>query len=206
MAVRGRKDYCSALFQRTALAVHHSAQILNVASGPARDVLEFKSLPGRAISETRVHCIDADANAIAYSRNLLAHYHDTVSFENRTAFRLRLKPEYDLIWSAGLFDYLDDKAFVRLLEKLGRALSPGGHLVVGNFAPTLRQRGFMEFGDWHLTYRDETQLRALARAAGFADDTITIGREATGVNLFLHISPARSNKPAGAGKQMDNQV
>jgi hypothetical protein len=43
-------------------------------------------------------------------------------------------------------------------------------------------------GDWFLQHRSAEKLKSLAKAAGAADCHITVGEEAEGVNLFLHIT------------------
>jgi extracellular factor (EF) 3-hydroxypalmitic acid methyl ester biosynthesis protein len=189
LAVRARKAYCVALFSQHAKRVgKNGAEILDVASGPCRDVLEFKLLASTEAKLARVHCIDMDPHAIAFSQDLLSDFADTVTFENRNILRSKIQPKYDLIWSAGLFDYFDDRVFTSLLKRLYGGLRQGGELVVGNFSPILNSRSYMEFGDWRLHYRNEALLIHLAEDAGFKREQIHVGREETGVNLFLHIS------------------
>ena len=73
--------------------------------------------------------------------------------------------DFDLVYSAGLYDYLDDDTAKRLTSNMFEALRPGGTLVVANFAPELLDIGYMEaIMDWQLIYRDE---RGVAR---FCDD------------------------------------
>lgn len=67
--------------------------------------------------------------------------------------------KFDLIYSAGLFDYLTDPVAEKLLAAMAAMLKPGGKLLVGNFAPSSCGRGYMElFLDWKLIYRDAAQL------------------------------------------------
>lgn len=66
---------------------------------------------------------------------------------------------FDLAYAAGLFDYLADSVAVALTRAMFAALRPGGTLLVANFAPELRDIGYMEaIMDWHLIYRDETAV------------------------------------------------
>ncbi|MDG2219795.1 MAG: class I SAM-dependent methyltransferase [Rubripirellula sp.] len=72
---------------------------------------------------------------------------------------------FDLIYSTGLFDYLNDSIARRLTMNLFRDLRPGGRLVVANFLPEIRDVGYMEmFMDWHLVYRSRTDMLSLADA------------------------------------------
>ena len=69
----------------------------------------------------------------------------------------------DLIYSAGLYDYLSDNTARRLTQLLFDMLKPGGRLLLANFA-TCPEAGYLEaFMDWWLIYRDEAQVQAFTR-------------------------------------------
>jgi extracellular factor (EF) 3-hydroxypalmitic acid methyl ester biosynthesis protein len=73
--------------------------------------------------------------------------------------------DLDLIYAAGLFDYLADPVAARLTGVLIEMLAPGGKLLIGNFTPCNQGRGYMEtFMDWKLVYRDPEDLRMLKKA------------------------------------------
>ena len=134
-------------------------------------------------------CIEMDKNAISHAQALTAPYHKSITYINKNIFRFQSANKYDLIWSAGLFDYFDDKAFIMLLNRFKDWLNPGGMIVIGNFNDDFNPcRGFMElFGSWYLHHRSEKELRSLAQQAGFDADLISVGREEENINLFLHI-------------------
>lgn len=70
---------------------------------------------------------------------------------------------FDLIYSAGLYDYLDNRLATRLTAKLFDLLSPGGRLMYANFAADIFGIGFMEAAmDWWLIYRNAAETRALS--------------------------------------------
>jgi extracellular factor (EF) 3-hydroxypalmitic acid methyl ester biosynthesis protein len=188
-AVRARKDYCIELFDKTVRSRQAPTRILNVASGPCRDIYEFlTSADDDILRHTSIHCVDQDVHAIRYAQALLAPFADRVSFENRNIFRCRLADAYDLIWSAGLFDYLEDRIFIRLLVKLWTAVAPGGELVVGNFSTRNPHRSYMELAGWHLIHRDENDLLDLARQAELEGASAHVDQEPNGVNLFMHLT------------------
>jgi len=72
---------------------------------------------------------------------------------------------FDLAYAAGLYDYLRDDAARRLTHTLFGLLNPGGTLLIANFLPGIRDRGYMEsFMNWHLIYRTMREIEALAEA------------------------------------------
>lgn len=189
VAVRNRKSYFLELASTLQETFSHkeSIPILNVASGPARDVFQFFG-HNHTNGAVRFDCIDNDENAICYAKELCAPYRDRVSFHQANALRFNTDRDYQLIWSAGLFDYLGDKVFRFLLRNLLSMLREDGELVVGNFAPNNPTKNYMELiGDWHLYYRDARDLKKLAKSCGVASEDICIGREPENVNLFLHV-------------------
>ncbi|MEM6343152.1 MAG: class I SAM-dependent methyltransferase [Bacteroidota bacterium] len=187
-AVRNRKDYFKN--QAAKLILHKWEQdfsILNLACGPAREIFElYQSLPQHRFSTT---CIDGDPKALAYAKNLLHAYSAQTEFIKGNAFRHRAEEQYDLIWSAGMFDYLNDKLFVYMLKRMKNWLKVGGKVIVGNFSTFQPSRYYMEvFGEWYLYHRNEADLIRLAIEAGYKMKQIHIGQEVKGINLFLHLS------------------
>ena len=95
---------------------------------------------------------------------------------------------FDLIYAAGLYDYLSDKVAARLTEKLFSLLSPKGVLMVANVLPDICDAGFMEaFMDWFLIYRDYDALQAIPARLDHEQLTSRIYQEPNGVFAFLEI-------------------
>jgi extracellular factor (EF) 3-hydroxypalmitic acid methyl ester biosynthesis protein len=187
-AVRNRKEFFKKMLQRK-LALTGNVQLLNVASGPSRDLLELYSglTPQQQLQTT---CVEMDKNAIDYAVTLLTDHVQHIDFINRNIFKFETDKKFDIIWSAGLFDYFDDKAFVFILRKFKTWVAPHGEIVIGNFNsqhnPT---RDYMElFGDWYLHHRSSEELIALAMEAGFDESQLAVGFENEKVNLFLRIT------------------
>ena len=109
-------------------------------------------------------------------------------FIHKNIFRFSTDEKFDIVWSAGLFDYFDDKTFVRLIKKFMGWTKPGGEIIIGNFGLQNPSRNYMELiGDWFLQHRSEVTLTAMAVEAGIKQENIFIGKEQEGVNLFLHL-------------------
>lgn len=188
IAVRNRKTFFKEKM-RQKLSNGNDLNLLNVASGPARDLFELYTEINSA-SLLKTTCVEMDENAIKYATELNEKYLDYVTFIKKNIFRFQTTDKFDIIWSAGLFDYFDDKAFILLLKRFNTWLNPKGEIIIGNFNKDNNpSRNFMElFGDWKLIHRSEDELIELAKKAGFQLSQITVEREPENVNLFLRIS------------------
>ena len=135
--------------------------------------------------------MDVDPKAIQYARSLCRSFSengDRLEFESRNVLRFRASKTYDLLWSAGLFDYFPDRLFIILLRRLITYVKPGGEVVIGNFGDNNPSRAYMELlGEWYLEHRSEERLTRLAEEAGVSTDAVKIDREPENVNLFLRI-------------------
>jgi SAM-dependent methyltransferase len=185
-AVRNRKDY----FIKTMtdrLASKGEMRLLNVASGPARDLAElYEIIQPNQLSTV---CVEADKTAIGYAKNLNKANADHIEFIHQNIFRYNAAEQFDTVWSAGLFDYFDDNIFVKLLRKFMSWTKPGGEVIIGNFSVQNPSRNYMELiGDWYLQHRSEEELIAMAIKAGAKKENVWVGKELQGVNLFLHVN------------------
>ncbi len=186
-AVRNRKDYIIQTLSKK-MAYHTSAspfEMLNLASGPARDIYEF--FTSHPFADLNVDCIDLDENAIKYATNLLGEYSSRVNFFNKNILRFSTTKKYDLVWSAGLFDYFNDDIFKRLLTRFLGNVKTGGEMIVGNFCNTNPDINYMELLDWKLYHRSTEDLICLAMECGSSREQISVDKEPEGVNLFIRI-------------------
>jgi hypothetical protein len=95
----------------------------------------------------------------------------------------------DLIYSAGLYDYLSQNVAQRLTRRLFEMLRPGGRLVIANFALSTPDAGYLEaFMDWWLVYRDEAQMRDLAAEIDPAQVShMNLFRDSVGHVIYLEL-------------------
>ena len=182
-AVRNRKEYFKSLLSEIDKSPVIEPAVLNIGSGPCRDIYEYKC--EHPLSKIHFDCLDVDSNAIKYAKQLLNGSDVTFFCEN--AFRFRSEKRYDLIWSAGFFDYLDNEKFIFLLRSLMKMLTINGKMTISNFSTLNPSRDYMEFGEWFLFHRDMDNLTELAGKAGADPCSVSIESEETGVNLFLTI-------------------
>jgi extracellular factor (EF) 3-hydroxypalmitic acid methyl ester biosynthesis protein len=176
------------------------ARVASIGCGPAREiavVLERWPDLGPRLDLTLV---DQEERAVRYCERTLAPVAAAtgarVRFIQASIRSLLLARglgtalgERDLIYSAGLFDYLDHRCSVALLRGLYQALAPGGTMAIGNVAADNPSRAAMEFFcDWFLVHRTAEEMRALARGLRPAPLAIDVEAEPLGVNLFLVVS------------------
>ena len=92
---------------------------------------------------------------------------------------------FDLIYSAGMFDYLSPRLFQAVSQRLFQTLAPSGELVIGNVAANNPSRWIMEyFADWCLIHRTSKELAELG--SQLTATTSWVDAEPSGINLFLH--------------------
>lgn len=205
VAHRNRIEYLTVrLAEETlrALATGRTAQIYSLGCGPAREVQYFLArteLSNRA----QFTLVDFEQEALVHAARVLEeqktqHHRTTViGLQQRSVQkvlkdaahnpRLTLGQQYDLIYCAGLFDYLPDRTCKRLMEIVYRSLAPGGLAVATNVTPFSPNRASLELIlDWHINYRDAAALAALAPPEA-PPEAVRVWSDATGVNVFLEV-------------------
>ncbi len=160
--------------------------VLILGSGPANEVNEY--LQSTPHNQLVFDMIDLDQRAIDYAKSKNREYLSLLNFMNQNVIRFTPNKSYNMIWSAGLFDYFKDKHFVFLLKKFYQYLAPGGEMIIGNFNTNNPSRKIMEImGDWFLYHRSEEELMQFAHQAGISLDKTEVLAEPLGINLFLRV-------------------
>lgn len=185
-AVRNRKEYFKHLVKAKAKSTPQ-LNVLNVVSGSGREISELYT----DCYENNIHmtCVEIDEEAIAFSKQLNKVNLGQIEYVSSNIFKFQTEESFDFIWAAGLFDYLNDKAFVKLLIRFKRWQKARGEIVIGNFNEAHNpSRSYMEIlGDWNLIHRTEVQLENLARQAGFNENEFHVSRMPDNLILYLHI-------------------
>jgi extracellular factor (EF) 3-hydroxypalmitic acid methyl ester biosynthesis protein len=187
IAVNNRKQMAvKLLHELNEKAAGKSLKVLILGSGPATEVKEY--FDQCRLNTLSFDLVDFDQRAIDYAIRKNLNYLDFLTFHNKNVLRFIPDYCYDFIWSAGLFDYFQDRLFVRLLRRMFLSVQPGGQMIIGNFSTSNPSRKVMEIlGDWHLYHRSENQLSQFALEAGVPLADISILREPLGINLFLKV-------------------
>jgi len=196
VAVRNRKnDFSRKLIEFLKQRDNKPTRIMNLASGPCRDLAELYAEPSVNLSNVTFECVDHDERAIQYASNLLKGL-PNVHFRRESAIRIALKhdikmlfPEtYDYIYCLGLFDYFDSRVSMRLVKNLRQLLRPGGVLAISNVYNKYSNPSiyYMEWvGDWNLVYRSQEDFENIFIDAGFSPKDLTIGYEQQGIMQYV---------------------
>jgi SAM-dependent methyltransferase len=161
-SARARRDLLAEEIDATA-RMGDRPRILSVACGHLREAQRSGALAAGRVGA--LYALDQDLASLAVVRAEQAArgvtaVHGTVRDLLRGSLRFA---GVDLVYSAGLYDYLSDDVAAELTRVLFASLAPGGRLLVANFARGLAEQAYMEaFMDWHLIYRDEAEMERVA--------------------------------------------
>lgn len=198
-AVRNRSRYLYGVLLRV---IRDSAgaplKVGSIACGPSREVqmiIESSKEQGLDLTNCEFHLLDQDVNALKYAHEKLweivkaTNSPVKLNFINKAVRHVISRrwddSDFDLLYSAGLFDYLSDPVAQMTAKALFERLKPGGQLIIGNFNVTAPNQFAMRFAlDWTLINRSREDLKRLFGNLGGA---FSVEHEPEGVNLFCVI-------------------
>jgi extracellular factor (EF) 3-hydroxypalmitic acid methyl ester biosynthesis protein len=188
IAVVNRKQLAIEQFKKlNREAAGQRKHVLILGSGPVNEANEY--LTQTPDNHLTFDMIDLDQRAIDYAKNKNRDHLHLLNFMNKNVIRFTPDKQYDLIWSAGLFDYFKDKHFVFLIKKFYAYIRTGGEMIIGNFNIENPSKKIMEIlGDWFLYHRSIAELEEFAVRAGVPKRCIEVLQEPLGINLFLKVS------------------
>ncbi len=92
---------------------------------------------------------------------------------------------FDLVYCAGLFDYLSDRVCARLLSIFKEIAVPGGAILASNFAPNNPDRAFMDYIlDWRLICRNVDEMKSIV-AESELDKNLRITKSPGDAEIFV---------------------
>lgn len=197
-AVKNRGQYLfekiTQLFDKTSPTT--PLRVLSVASGPAMEQQIFlQNSPAHYGRPVEFTCLDQDEESLKHAQRQL---HSVERFV-KSGFKFKFnnmairnviaaglpETDYDMIYSAGLFDYFTEPVAQMAAQKMLASVKPGGHVIIGNFSKDNPCVPFMELVlDWHLIYRSEEDLLRMFKGMG---SKVWVEKEPLGVNLFVVI-------------------
>jgi len=187
-SVRARRDLLAAKVDALAGQVH-LPRILSVACGHLREAQLSQAVKNGRVGEY-VGLDQDEASLEVVHAEQQAHSVKTVKGSVRSLLTGKHDfSGFDLVYSAGLYDYLAEPVAIRLTNTLFQFLSEGGRLLIANFAPELRDIGYLEaFMDWRLIYRGEAEVERFTSAIPPGEiSEMKCFREENGNIVFLEI-------------------
>tara|TARA_B100000749_G_scaffold280455_1_gene276727 strand:+ start:164302 stop:165753 length:1452 start_codon:yes stop_codon:yes gene_type:complete len=172
-------------------------KFLSVASGPAREVQLVVQDPEvqEFLHKVEFHFVDQDLSSLKHAQNKLHAFKKSKKLEYGLVFHnLAIKniigrglPEsdFDMIYSAGLYDYFTEPVAKMSNEKLYHGLKKGGRLIIGNFSMDNPDECAMTMAlDWKLIYRSDDEMKSMF---AHLPSEVDIEKEDEGVNLFANL-------------------
>lgn len=173
------------------------ARIFNLGCGPAREVQNF------LVQDKR--CDNANFVLLDFNEETVQHTHRVleelrIKHNRKTKIEVLKKsvhqvlkdnpaamPPYDMVYCAGIFDYLSDRICKRLMDIFYEMLEPGGLLVATNVEASNPARHGMEYLlEWHLIYRNPMQMEALLPDRA-PPESARLKADNTGINIFIEV-------------------
>jgi hypothetical protein len=97
--------------------------------------------------------------------------------------------DLDLVYSAGLYDYLPEPVAARLTSAMYSRLRGGGRMLMGNLVEAPDTSWVMEYVlDWHLHYRTSASMLALTAGLSPSPVRSTVAADVTGHAIFLDVT------------------
>jgi hypothetical protein len=195
-AVRNRSRYLSGILMNVIRgAAGAPLKIGSIACGSSREVqliIESSVEQKLDLSNCEFHLLDQDVNALKHAHEKLwelvkgTNSPVKLNFINKSVRNVLTRgweeSDFDLVYSAGLFDYFSDPVAQLVAKALFKRLKAGGRLIIGNFNLTAPNQFGMRLAlDWSLIYRSHDDLK---RLFGDLGGVLTIEQEPEGVNLF----------------------
>jgi extracellular factor (EF) 3-hydroxypalmitic acid methyl ester biosynthesis protein len=205
LAHRNRVDYMLEKLEQESLRTARAGRglrVLSIGCGPAIEVQRF--LAQRSVTtgasfdlldfndETLQHAERALESVTRRSAlgpvsvRLIKKSVATLVKESARGPQPNATSQYDLIYCAGLLDYLTDQVCRRVIDVGFNSLAPGGLLVATNVTPANPSRHGMEHMlDWNLVYRDSPRMLSLRPIAG--GEEVQVRSDFTGINVWIEV-------------------
>lgn len=190
-SVRQRRMLLADAIDEAAVATP-GVEILSVACGHLREAEWSLALAGNSVG--RFVAADQDRDSLArleadYGSRFPVIAPTPLSVRDLLGSKTAMLGRFNLVYAAGLFDYLPDSVARALTQRLFGLLHPGGRLLIGNFGVGIPETAFMEaVMDWPLLWRSPAEIAAFASDIPEADIAErAIWPDATGTCWYLDL-------------------
>ena len=182
----------------------HKAEILSMASGVAYEVQRYIESPDQG-KDVDFVLVDFSPETLeeaqrqyrtygAFPEGVNVELHQSSVIDLANASRqvkgegYRPGSKYDLVYCAGLFDYLSDRLVTKVSQYLFGLLRPGGKLVLSNYTTNNPIIAWMTLVmDWELIYRSEEDFGDLIQTA-LPDHRVELETDEGGVEVYALVT------------------
>lgn len=164
------------LVRQHVAAGNNTVRILDVASGPGRDLVELLAEFGAA--RLHVTFIDASPSAIEKGKRIAEERNVSQGaiFIRGNVANLRSLPisgKYNVVVMQGILDYFSPRSATALLAASRELLVNDGTILAGNMDNHHWIRFWMEaFGNWRLRYKNRETIEGMFREAGLSNPEV----------------------------------
>ena len=203
VSVRLRKEYLKRKLKnllKQSVSTGQKMTVGTLACGPAREILEFLSEENpEHLKNLTFVLMDQDHHALLNSRrNILKVvtqreltcevYFLPLSvkqiLDDSEESEVLKAANFDLLYTAGLYDYLTQPVAKNLTTKISKSVVTGGELIIGNFHPDNPTKTISDLvADWRLIHRNKEQMADLISAADFKKSEFYL--DEIGIDLFI---------------------
>jgi extracellular factor (EF) 3-hydroxypalmitic acid methyl ester biosynthesis protein len=205
VAHRNRIDYLTNMLTEEIARVAQTGRrcrVLNLGCGPAKEIQQLLRRED-IVDMADITLLDFNEETLAYTRSELEELRlrsgrtTNISLIQRSVNQILKQAStgdvdmdwesFDVVYCAGLFDYLSQRVCARMVDIFFKLTRPDGLLIVTNVADTNPNKAWMEYVlEWNLIYRGEREMNALIPKTT-VPHTTDMKKDVTGVNLFLEI-------------------
>lgn len=169
-------------------AANPNARILSVASGHCREAGISKTLMNKAVD--RFVALDNDEKSLSVMQRdygELGLEPKPLSVKEIVKGKMDLG-KFDLIYSAGLYDYLGKRFAQKLTERLFDMLAPKGKLMLINISSDYEEIGYLEsYMNWSMIGRDKIDTLELAAGLQSNEKAILRLKEVGNINSHYQL-------------------
>ncbi|MBO9110265.1 MULTISPECIES: class I SAM-dependent methyltransferase [Agrobacterium] len=166
VAVRERRDLLTRFVDEAAARHGSETEILTIASGHLREADASVALKEGKIR--RWVALDQDPLSVgSVARDFNDSCIEAIDGSVRDiVLRSHELGKFDLVYAAGLYDYLNDKVAIKLTRRCMEMLKPGGMFLFANFSEDIVVDGYMEtFMNWALLLRSKADMWRIVNAS-----------------------------------------
>ncbi|WP_442864903.1 class I SAM-dependent methyltransferase [Agrobacterium sp. SOY23] len=166
VAVRERRDLLTRFVDEAAVRHGEETEILTIASGHLREADASVALKEGRIK--RWVALDQDPLSVgSVARDFAGSGVEAIDGSVRDiVLRTQELGTFDLIYAAGLYDYLNDRVAIKLTRRCMEMLKPGGMFLFANFSEDIVVDGYMEtFMNWALLLRSKADMWRIVNAS-----------------------------------------